>query len=293
MIYSMTAFARAEMEENGLQIRTEIRGYNSKNLDISLRLSAGWLALEETVKRAIAEKVDRGRIEISLQMADRSEKALTFDIDEAKASAFHQALLKLQRTLGLPGEVTLSMLAGTPGIIKPSETLRDPEADWPHIRSCLDQALTDLLAMRRQEGIFLEKDLNDRLNTVDSALEEIQTAAADLPKRYRERLVERIAALTEGQISLDETRLAQETALLADRSDISEELVRAESHIHQFRQIMADEKEAGRKLNFLLQELNREFNTMGSKAGNAPIAHRIVAVKSELEKMREQVQNVE
>jgi uncharacterized protein (TIGR00255 family) len=293
MIHSMTAFARADNDDNGLQIHTEIRGYNSKNLDISLRLSSGWLSLEEEVKRKIAEKIDRGRIEITIQVADRSEKALSYDIDEAKATAYHQVLLRLKETLSLSETVTLAMLAQTPGIIKPSETRRDPEADWPSICACLEQALSDLTAMRRKEGVFLEKDLTDRLSTVESALVEIKAAAADLPARYRDRLTERISALTEGQIALDGARIAQEAALLADRSDISEEVVRAECHIQQFRHIMEEEKEAGRKLNFLLQELNREFTTMGAKAGNAPIAHRIVMVKSELEKMREQVQNVE
>lgn len=293
MLNSMTAFAGAETNENDLSINLEIRSYNSKNLDISLRMTSAWQTLEERVKRMISERVSRGRIEIKLQVSDQSEKALSFDIDQAKANAFHQALLKLKETLGLTGEISLDMITTTPGIIKPAETVRDPETDWPVVSACLENALADLISMRRKEGAFMEKDLAGRLDFIEAALRDIEAAAADLPTHYQERLSERIAALTEGRVALDAARIAQEAAILADRSDISEEVVRAASHIQQFRHIMAADTPAGRKLNFLLQEFNREFNTMGAKAGSASVSHTIVDVKSELEKMREQVQNVE
>jgi uncharacterized protein (TIGR00255 family) len=293
MLYSMTAFARAETNENDLSINLEIRSYNSKNLDISLRMTSAWLALEERVKRMVSERIDRGRIEINLQVSDRSEKALTFDIDEEKAGAYHKVLLRLKESLGLGGDIPLEMVAAVSGVIIPAERVRDPEADWPVVSVCLESALGDLTAMRRKEGAFMEKDLAGRLDFIESALHSIEASARDLPTHYQQRLSERIAALTEGQVTLDATRIAQEAAILADRSDISEEIVRAGSHIQQFRHIMAADTPAGRKLNFLLQEFNREFNTMGAKAGSAPVSHTIVEVKSELEKMREQVQNVE
>ena len=294
MIQSMTAFAVAEtVEENNLSARIEIRSYNSKNLDISLRLTAGWLALEERVKRVISERISRGRIEINLRVEDRSEAAVAFDIDETKAGAYLGALRELKESLALSGDIPLELVASVHGIIKPAETQRDPEADWPIISSCLGQALDELTAMRRKEGAFMADDLTTRLNFIESALTEIEAAAADITTQYRERLLERVTRLTEGQVDLDAARIAQEAAILADRSDISEETVRANSHIAQFRDIMTGGGPAGRKLNFLLQEFNREFNTMGSKAGNAGISHTIVEVKSELEKIREQVQNIE
>jgi uncharacterized protein (TIGR00255 family) len=290
----MTAIASAEtIEENNLSVRTEIRSYNSKNLDISLRMTAAWLALEERVKRTISERVSRGRIEINLRLEDRSEAALAFDIDGAKATAYHKALLKLQEDLGLSGDIPLDLVASTHGIIKPAETVRDPEADWPIVSACLGQALDELTAMRRKEGTFMADDLAGRLDFIESALSDIEAAAAGITAQYRDKLSERIARLTEGQVALDAARITQEAAILADRSDISEEIVRAGSHIAQFRDIMAGDAPAGRKLNFLLQEFGREFNTMGSKAGSAAISHNIVNVKSELEKMREQVQNIE
>lgn len=293
MLNSMTAFAGADINQNDLSVTVEIRSYNSKHLDISLRMTAAWLAFEDRVKKMISERISRGRVEINLQVADRSENALAFDIDDAKADALCKALTRLKDSFGLAGEVSLDMIAATPGIIKPAETVRDMEADWPVLSACLDRALEDLTAMRRKEGAYMEKDLGERLDFIESALGEIDASAGDLPLMYRQRLAERIAALTEGQVSLDEARIAQEAAILADRGDISEEIVRAGSHIRQFRDIMASDAPAGRKLNFLLQEFNREFNTMGAKAGSAGVSHKIVSVKSELEKMREQVQNVE
>jgi uncharacterized protein (TIGR00255 family) len=294
MLQSMTAIASAEtIEENNLSVRTEIRSYNSKNLDISLRMTAAWLALEERVKRVIAERISRGRVEINLRVEDRSEAAVAFDIDTPKAEAYHRALLRLKESLGLSGDIPLEQVASVHGIIKPAETLRDPEADWPIVSACLEEALGDLVTMREKEGAFTADDLAGRLGFIESALKDIETAAADITAQYRERLLERITRLTEGQVELDAARIAQEAAILADRSDISEEIVRAGSHIKQFREIMAGSDPAGRKLNFLLQEFNREFNTMGSKAGSAAISHKIVEVKSELEKMREQVQNIE
>jgi len=294
MLKSMTAIAAVEtIEEDNLSVRTEIRSYNSKNLDISLRMTAAWLALEERVKRTIAEKISRGRIEINLRVEDRSEAALAFDIDEAKAEAYHSALLRLKESLGLSGDIALEQVASVHGIIKPAETVRDPETDWPILSACLEQALGELTVMREKEGAFMANDLAGRLDFIESTLADIEGSAADITAQYRDKLSDRIARLTEGQVDLDAARITQEAAILADRSDISEEIVRAASHISQFREIMSGDGPAGRKLNFLLQEFNREFNTMGAKAGSAAISHKIVEVKSELEKMREQVQNIE
>jgi uncharacterized protein (TIGR00255 family) len=241
----------------------------------------------------ISERISRGRIEINIRLEDRSETAMAFDIDAVKAKAYHDALLGLKENLGLSGEIPLEQIASMHGIIKPAETERDPETDWPIVSACLGQALEELIAMRRKEGAFMADDLLSRLGFIESALAVIETAVADITGQYRDRLLERITHLTEGQVALDAARIAQEAAILADRSDISEEVVRAGSHIAQFRNIMTGDGPAGRKLNFLLQEFNREFNTMGAKAGNAGISHTIVEVKSELEKIREQVQNIE
>jgi uncharacterized protein (TIGR00255 family) len=179
------------------------------------------------------------------------------------------------------------------GVITPAEMERDRETEWQIIEACLQEALEDLDRMRCREGEFMARDLTQRLERLTDGTARIAEHAGGLPQLYQQRLKERVAALCGGSVSLAPERIAQEAALLADRSDITEELVRVRSHVAQFRRFTSAAEPAGRKLNFLLQEFNREFNTIGSKAANSEIAHIVVELKSELEKMREQVQNIE
>ena len=293
MIHSMTAFARAEVTATELSVCIEIRSYNSKYLDISLRMPQGYASMEERVKKLISNFVARGRIEIHIKLTDTSEKAVGFEVDAAKASAYYEALKDLKHALGFSEQNPLDLVAGVPGVIKTVDKQIDLDLDWEAISDCFTAAMTDLVAMRQREGAFLEEDFTFRLNTIEDRLADIESTAAGLTHAYQERLSARISDLTQGQVPLDPARLAQEAAFLADKSDISEEIVRAKSHILQFRNILSADDPAGRKINFLLQEFNREFNTMGSKVGSAEASHLIVEVKSELEKMREQAQNVE
>ncbi len=294
MIYSMTGFSSAEEIRQRLTVQIEIRSYNSRNLDVVLRIPHGYQILEEKIKEAVAEKISRGRVEIRIRIIDESEEACRYDIHMAKASAYYNALFRLKNQLDLEGKPSLELLARAGDIIMPadvSETL--VESVWPSVRDCLDAALTGHDRMRKKEGEFMAGDFSQRLEGIAGVLREIEERTRGQLEFYQDRLKERISALTQGMVDLDPARIAQEAALLADRSDISEEITRAKSHIEQFRALMAEEEPAGRKLNFLLQEFNREFNTMGSKVGNAELSHLIVTVKSELEKIREQVQNVE
>ncbi len=293
MINSMTAFARAERTEAEFTLLTEIRSYNSRYLDVALRISQKYLVLEDKIKSLISSRVDRGRIEINVQIRDDSDEAFAFEIDERKAAAYHKVLVQLKERFSIDTEIPLNLLAGVEGIIQPVQIDRDMEACWPVVEDCISEALSDLVAMRKREGDFLAKDFNKRLDFIEKSIDQIKKESGGLLSYYQERLKERIAILTQGVVEMDPVRIAQEAAFLVDRSDISEEIIRAKSHIKQFYAIMDSEGPSGRKLNFLLQELNREFNTMGSKAGNADVSHMIVAVKSELEKIREQVQNVE
>jgi len=293
MIKSMTGFSRAERIIEKMEIRVEARSYNSRYLDLVLRVPQTYLALEEKIKALVSEKVTRGRIEIKLHIKDDAEEACVFEVREAKAAAYHNALLRLKAMFSLDTDISLELLAGMGGIIKPAETDTDAEKYWPEIRDCISGAMDELNAMRKKEGAFIAGDFVTRLAYIEESVKEIEEKAGDLLLHYQERLKERIEALTRGMTEIDPSRIAQEAAFLADRSDISEEILRAKSHIRQFRSIMDSEDVPGRKLNFLLQEFNREFNTMGSKSGNADVSHIIVAVKSELEKIREQVQNIE
>jgi len=290
---SMTAYASSENTKDYLTVSIEIRSYNSKYLDISLRLPHEYLCLENKIKSMTSDNVSRGRIEINLQITDDSEDAYGFDVDEPKALAYINVLSKLKNRLNLNSDISLELLVNTGGVIKPVETGKDIDICWESIKTCLSTALDDLNAMRKKEGDFIAKDFTNRLDFIEESIGQIKKDSGNLLFHYQERLKERITALTKGMIDIDPARIAQEAAFFADRSDISEEILRVESHTQEFRAIMGSEESAGRKLNFLLQEFSREFNTMGAKAGNSNVSHRIVTVKSELEKIREQVQNIE
>ncbi|MDJ0817242.1 MAG: YicC/YloC family endoribonuclease [Desulfobacterales bacterium] len=293
MIKSMTGFAAAEVFDGDLSVSTDIRAVNSRHLDLALRIPAGFSGLEEKIKGLINRKIVRGRLEVKIQIKDATENAIAFEIDWARAEGMYAAIKTLTDKLGLQNNITVDHLLSVGGIVRPVETVDESEKVWETVETCLERALADLDAMRRKEGEFIANDLFARLDFIESDLAEIEDNSANLIERYQERLMERIAVLTKETVEIDPARLAQEAAYLADRSDISEEIVRAKSHIEQFRQIMQSKEPGGRKLNFLLQELHREFNTIGSKIGHAETAHRVVEVKAELEKIREQIQNVE
>jgi len=293
MLKSMTAYAKSEKTQEKLTVQIEIRSYNSRYLDIALRIPHGYLALEEKIKTIIAGKVSRGRIEVNLQVRDDTDEAYAFEIDTPKARAYYDSLLQLKNKFNINSEISMDLLISGGSIIKPVEMALDMEARWPIFKDCMNEAITNLIAMRREEGNFLEADISDRLNCIEKCIDQIQKESSDLLSHYQQRLKDRIAVLTKGIIEIDPDRVAQEAAFLADRTDISEEIVRAASHIKQFRTIISSAEPAGRKLNFLVQELNREFNTMGSKTNHSNVSHIIVEVKADLEKIREQLQNVE
>lgn len=293
MLKSMTAYASLEKMDQLLTIGVELRTYNSRGLDIALRLPPWYASLEEKIKGLISGTLVRGRVEGRIWVKDTSDKADAYEVDMIKARSFVAAMQLLKSELQLPGEITLDHLAALPGVLRPVDNVQTADAHWPLISQCLSEVLVVLDQMRCREGAHMGVDLGQRLDLIEVQLGKIEQSVAGLPDLYREKLQTRIESLTKGVVELDPIRIAQEAALMADRSDISEEIVRARSHIVQFRATIEAPEPAGRKLNFLLQEFNREFNTMGSKVGQAEVAHIIVGVKAEIEKLREQVQNIE
>ncbi|MGB5620216.1 MAG: YicC/YloC family endoribonuclease [Desulfobacterales bacterium] len=293
MIKSMTAFARTEAGDALRSVVVEIRSYNSRHLDFVLRLPSVYAGLEDKVKALVAVAVARGRVEVRLQIEAKTEEAVVFAVNAPRAVAYHRALTELKKLVNIDAPVTLEQLVGIGDMIKPAEGENDVSSFWSLIEESLGRALSDLDTMRRREGEFIAADIGQRIDGIAYILEQVETAASGLLEKYRDRLQERITALTDGIIAIDGDRIIQEAAILAERSDITEEIVRAASHLAQFRSLMLAEEPAGRKLNFLMQELNREFNTIGSKTDTSAIAHMVVDVKAELEKIREQVQNVE
>jgi uncharacterized protein (TIGR00255 family) len=293
MIKSMTAYAAAESVCDAFSVSIEIRSYNSRHLDIVLRMPSGYLALEEKLKELISARVVRGRLEVKIYIEIEASDAPGFEIDRAKARSLYTVLNEICDEFKLSHDISLETLIHVGGIIKPVDVPTDTDAVFPVLRDGLDQALTALEKMRKREGDFIARDLFKRLDHIEQQLKKVKTGSSGLIDAYQQRLKERISVLTQNVIEIDPGRIAQEAAILADRSDVSEEIVRSESHLKQFRQIMQNDEAAGRKLNFLLQEFHREFNTMGAKVGNADVSHLIIDVKSELEKMREQIQNIE
>jgi uncharacterized protein (TIGR00255 family) len=293
MIKSMTGFAAAAATSGSWSLSVEIRSYNSRHLDMALRLPPGYVDLEERVRNLIAARLTRGRVEVKVHIEDTAAAGASVEADVARARAVRDGLERIRTELGLPDPVTLPLIAAAGGILKAIQPEADLAAAGALLEGILVQALENLDAMRAAEGRALSLDLGARLAAIEASLVDIAGYGAGMPAAFQERLRERLAVLTQGRVEIDPVRVAQEVALLADRCDISEEIVRARSHLQQFRAIMAAAEAGGRQLNFLLQELNREFNTMGSKIGNAAAAHAVVAVKTELEKIREQIQNIE
>ncbi len=293
MIKSMTAFSRAEHTTEGVAAVIEIRSYNSRNLDLSIHMSHEYISIEDKIRSYINDRTARGRIGVRVDIRHETDTMPGFQIDRERAIAYRNALLQLKETLQVDDNLTMDLLLSGDGIITPLDAEKDMDACWRAVEVCLQDAMGGLDAMRQREGDFLSGDLAKRLDLLSRCIDQIEAASGNLIEHYQARLKERISLLTRDAVEIDPDRIAQEAAFLADKSDISEEITRVRSHIEQFQEIMADDGPAGRKLNFLLQEFNREFNTIGSKTGDAGVPYRVVDAKAEIEKMREQVQNIE
>jgi len=293
MLKSMTAFARAEKNIDDINAVIEIRSLNSKYLDIILKIPPSLYSYEEEIKKIISNNLSRGRIEVYIHVIDNSEEEKSYEIDFKTAQAYYNALMKIINHFKLKDEISLDQLLNSGHILKLEQIQKDSSKAWPLIKDCLNDAIDSIISMRIKEGDTIAKDFENRLLFIENQMNDIAALAKDLPCVYQNKLKEKITVLTQGVIEIDESRIAQEAAFLADKSDISEEMVRINSHIDQFRNLIYSNEQSGRKLNFLLQELSREFNTIGAKTSSIDISHIIVSLKAEQEKIREQVQNIE
>ncbi len=293
MIKSMTAFASETQTRNGITLSIEIRCYNARHLDMAIRLPAAHARLEDFVRQKVSGLIQRGRVEIRIGIATEAGESASFRVNESLADAYYHVLNRIRDRYGLADPVTLAQIAGTSGIIEPEDVAADMTDIQPVLEETLSVCLENLEKMRETEGYAIAADLAGRTDKIAQHIAQVEEKADGLPVLYKARLENRINELTHGMVEIDPGRIAQEAAFLADKCDISEEITRAKSHLDQFTKLMAGNAPAGKPLNFLLQEFSREFNTMGSKAGNAEISHVIVSAKTELEKIREQVQNIE
>ena len=290
---SMTGFGRGAVADDRFSISVELKTVNNRFLDISLRLPGELQSLENVVKKLISSRLSRGRVEVNLQY-DRSQPA-EFELNRPLIEGFLHAMKQMQDEFTLAGEPDLNVIARLPNVVTTKK--EEPSAEFlSAIENAFETALDDLQTMRAKEGGLLREELASLLNQIEARVPGIEAEAEKVAEEYRQRLTKRIndmLAKTDSQIELDQSRLAQEVAYLADRADISEEIARLKTHIEHFRGIMDDEKDVGKRLDFLTQELNREANTIASKTNNMTVKENALAIKSEIEKMREQVQNVE
>lgn len=292
MLKSMTGFGRAEGETNLGRVSVESRSVNHRYCDISIKLPKRLVPFEARMKEIIRSQVSRGRIDVSLRLDSTGEDKIQFTVDLHLASQYYKALQSLKEALGLKDDITLQLLAGAKDLIQAKEESGDIEPYWLEIVPILKQTLQNMDSMKRQEGESLTQDLRQRLEQIARQLETIKQQFPSHLKAYQNQLRERLQALLEGA-DVDSFRFQQEVAFLAERTDITEEIVRAESHIAQFAALLEGKEAVGRKMDFLLQEIHREVNTISAKANDAEISQRIVEIKSELEKIREQAQNIE
>jgi len=294
MIRSMTGYGRAELLLEDKMLVGEIKSFNHRYLEVSLRLPGILLPLELEIRKKIGGRLSRGRIEATIKMDSESGEDVgsRFELNLPLIRNYHELLVKLKEEFNLKGEITLEMMTGFKDAFVPPEAGKNLVDIWERIEKVLDEAITDLIKMREKEGEVIYRDLISRIDAITECLEATMLRAPQVVMEYQKRLASRVKELTSG-ITIDESRWSQEVAIMAEKMDITEESIRLKSHISQFCDIINSDEVVGRKADFLLQEMVREVNTIGSKGCDADISRRVVEIKSELAKLREQVQNLE
>lgn len=292
MMHSMTGFGRGEAIADGVVWRAELSSVNRKQLELVVHLPRELADLEIPLRNKLAEKLSRGRVQLNVHADRGTGVSTTLRVDEALAKQYADALRRMATTLGVGPALTASEMTRWPGVFTLEQSEWAAEQAFPHIEKAVNAALTQMLIMRQTEGANLKADINMRLDALQGMLATVRELSPQVAGRHRDALRQRLADAGL-PLPLDDERLVKEIGLFADRCDISEEQARAASHITQFRAYMDSGEPVGRSLDFLSQELFREVNTMGSKANDATLAQLVVRAKTELEKIREQVQNIE
>jgi uncharacterized protein (TIGR00255 family) len=291
---SMTGYGRGECAQNGFKITVELSSVNRKQSEISLVLPRELEVLEAQIRDVLNRSIARGRLTVRVTLhSANGQTSSKVRLNAPLAKAYVKELNRLAKDLKLAGPITLDLLARAPGVFETDNEMADAEDFWPAVETALNKALATLLKMRDREGAHLAKDLAHRIDLMRKAAVQIQKRAPEVQKRYREQLIQRIKSAGVEVPGADDERLLKEVVYFADRSDISEELTRLQSHFQQFNDCQTSKEPVGRTLDFLAQEMNREINTIGSKANDSVISHAVVTLKAELEKFREQAQNVE
>ena len=290
---SMTGFGRAVVAEQTFAVTVELKTVNNRFLDINLRLSGDLQHLEAAVKRLIGNRLSRGRVDVNLNYERTAE--INYELNRPMISGYLEAMKTMKDEFSLSGEPDLNVIARLPNVLVAKKDEVDAEFVIG-VEKAINTALDDLEKMRGNEGRMLKDDLAARIDEIEARVPAIETESENISEEYRLRLSKRIGEMlsrSDSQIEIDQARMAQEIAYLAEKADISEEIARLKSHLEHFRTIMEEDKDVGKRLDFLTQELNREANTITSKTGNMAVKENALAIKGEIEKIREQVQNVE
>lgn len=292
----MTGYGSAAFEVEGAGFEVELRSVNHRHLDVKARLPRGLANFESELRAQVAERLVRGKVDLTVRATAGVALAGGVELDLAVAARYLEAARRLRAEHGVGGELDVHALLSLPGVARVVERELGEEGARAALRAALAAALDGLAAMRDAEGAALDRDLRGRLERLETLTREIEGRAGEVQRAVRDRLRKRAEQLRDETGLLDEARLHQELVFAADRLDVTEECVRLRSHVAQFRSVLdaaGPREPAGRRLDFLLQEMGREANTIGSKSADAPVAHRVVELKTELERIREQVQNVE
>jgi len=292
MMRSMTGYGRGESLHGGMKFTVELNSVNRKQSDVVINLPREVIELEPRIRDEINAIIARGRLNVVVAWHQEKKGRVEIQLDLEMAKSYLKALQKLKNDLKIPMELSMDTILKCPGVLKPTEREVDPEVIWPYVEAALKKALGQLVKMREKEGRNLRTDLLKRLAFVEENTSAIRKQVPEMIERYRTQLHDRIRK-SGLDVSFDDERLLKEVTFFADRCDITEELTRLESHFEQFRETLDKSNAIGRSLEFLTQEINREINTIGSKANHVEISQQVIAMKSELERIREQIQNVE
>ncbi|MBO6523836.1 MAG: YicC family protein [Balneolaceae bacterium] len=289
----MTGFGRGEAADNGLNATVELKSLNSRYLDITTRLPQRLQNKELAIKELVQKFVSRGKLNITVYVSEQDSGEPSIQVDEKKAKAYAKLLNQLRETTGIETPLNIKNITSFSDVfVTPEEDEESLKRKWELVKKALENGLSNLMEMRTQEGNQLKHDLIDRINAIDGTLDEILEITESRSEEVRKKLHERIKQLIDDE-NIDEERLEMEVVIMADKMDITEETVRLRAHLKFFIEAIEQPEPAGRRLNFLTQEINRELNTIGSKANDSGIAHHVVKAKEMLEQIREQVQNVE
>ena len=292
MIRSMTGYGSAELERDGQRLGAEIRSVNHRYAEVSIRAPRLVSLFEDQVRQLIQERYSRGKFNLSITWSGAGEQGEVLKLNEPVADRYVALLKQIQERFGLDGGLDARTLATLPDVFTWEHTALSDEQTWTLVKEVVNAACDSMTSMKMREGESLARDLAERLSIIRTHLDRIAERAPLRPLEAKEKLLSRIRPLL-GEIEMDPARIAQEVAMMADRLDCTEECVRLSAHLDQFRSLADGTELAGRKLNFLLQEMNREANTIGSKANDVDMQHSVIAIKEETERLREQVQNVE